>query len=76
MRDVKCVVLAAASLALSGGATSAQFCEADGTISFSVKPSLVAHSNEIMDTTFDDAGLVVVRQQNGSFRSNTQLARS
>ena len=37
-----------------------QFCSTSGTVTtlnFNVKPSLVAHSDAIMETTFGDAGL-------------------
>ncbi|HEX6014689.1 MAG TPA: hypothetical protein VFY87_23430 [Geminicoccaceae bacterium] len=50
----------AASVAFPVHAQSTNFCtEAGGQIElgFAVKPSLVAHSDAIMDTTFADAGL-------------------
>ncbi|MCC2663602.1 MAG: hypothetical protein K0S35_1524 [Geminicoccaceae bacterium] len=56
----KVIGAALLSTAAALPALAADFCQAVGdkiALDFEVKPSLVAHSDAIMDTTFDDAGL-------------------
>jgi hypothetical protein len=57
-RKTLAAALASTSLALPAQAQN--FCQTSGdkiSLGFDVKPSLVAHSDGIMDTTFDDANL-------------------
>lgn len=57
-RQAIAAVLSSTSLALSAQAQT--FCQVNGdltSLEFDVKPSLVAHSDAIMDTTFGAAGL-------------------
>ena len=56
----KVIGAALLSTAAALPALAADFCQAVGdkiSLDFDVKPSLVAHSDAIMETTFGDAGL-------------------
>jgi hypothetical protein len=56
----KTLAAALASTSLVLPAQAQNFCQMNGgkvSLEFDIKPSLVAHSDAIMDTTFDDAGL-------------------